>query len=114
MFRGRNVTSKFRQFKKSFFFSFWIFLGYVEHVTSLDHLYCFWSCCLEHSQQENFLNQSYQKLHIFWFNNVLYSISYLDLILNWKALIIVIYPMSVFFSILNSWVNKKKFIDKLS
>ena len=43
--------------------------------------------------------------------------SYLALILNRKAIIIVIYPISVFFFFLfiqDSCVNKTHFIDKLS
>ena len=32
-------------------------------MITFDHFHSFWSCCLVHSQQENFLNQCHQKLH---------------------------------------------------
>ena len=61
MFRGRTVTLKFWQFQKNMFFSL---LDYkVEPMIPLVISTVFGSRCLVHSQQENFLHQSYQKLH---------------------------------------------------
>ena len=64
MFRGRTVMPKFWQFQKEmFFFNFECFWTKVKPEITFDNFYRFWSCCLVHSQKENFLNQSFQKLH---------------------------------------------------
>ena len=63
MFMGRTVPQNFGHFKKNAFFILSVFGLYVEPMITFDHFYCIWSYCLVHSQQEKFLNQSYQKMH---------------------------------------------------
>ena len=74
----------FGNFKKKKVFSFWMFLDYKSNLWSLLILSTvFGSRSLVHSQQENFSNQSHQKLHYWPTATSIINTKLLHIFVNW-------------------------------